>query len=85
MARRLKRTGRKQTFSISVSPTTRARLRAAAREYGGNVSALIEALVIELDRRDALEWLLHRAAPVDSAAYAGFLAELSGTKRRRAA
>jgi hypothetical protein len=35
------------TFSVSVSPETKARLRKAAdRAYGGNVSALIEAMAL---------------------------------------
>ena len=64
---RLERTGKMETFSASVSRETKARLRKAAdRAYGGNVSALIEAL--EADRQNALDWLLrrprHRKRPV---------------------
>lgn len=68
-----------------MSPQTKARLRrAAARAYGGNVSALIEAIAIEADRQDALDWLLQRAAPVDDDAYAAFIKEMAGSKRKRA-
>jgi hypothetical protein len=59
-------------------------LKAAAnRAYGGNVSALIEAIAVEADRQAALDRLLRNAPPVDEAAYAAFLKEMSGTKRRR--
>lgn len=82
---RPRRKGRTETFSVSVSPQTKARLRrAAARAYGGNVSALIEAIALEADRQEALDWLLHRAAPVDDEAYAAFMKEMAGPKRKRA-
>jgi hypothetical protein len=81
-ATRLKRRGAKETFSISVSAATKKRLKSAARAHGGNVSALIEALVQELDRQSALEWLLQRAQPVEPAAYEEFLAELTSASRR---
>ncbi len=85
---RLKRSGKVETFSVSVSPETRRRLRRAAdRSYGGNVSALIEAIAIEADRREALDWLLDRAPPIDEQAYAAFLKQMAAprTRRRRAA
>ena len=75
-------------LSVSVSPETRKRLREAAdRAYGGNVSARIEAIAIEADRRGALDWLLGRAPPVDDRAFEAFLKEMAGshTKRRRTA
>lgn len=64
--RKLKRRGKVETFSVSVTPETKARLRRAAdRSYGGNVSALIEAIAVEADRQDALDWLLDRAPPIE--------------------
>jgi hypothetical protein len=82
---RLKRTGKTETFSVSVSPQTKARLRKAAdRAYGGNVSALIEAIAREADRRDALDWLLARAAPIQEHDFEAFMKEMSGPRRKRA-
>jgi hypothetical protein len=81
---RMKRKGVMTTFSVSVSPATKARLKKAAeRGYGGNVSALIEAIALEADRRDALDWLLGRAAPVDDAAFEEFMNEMQSAGRRR--
>jgi hypothetical protein len=81
---RPKRKGATETFSISVTPETRARLREAARRsHGGNVSALIEAIVVEAERQHALDWLLHRAPPVDDAAFEQFMKEMAGPKKRR--
>jgi hypothetical protein len=81
---RLKRTGTMETFSVSVSAETKARLRKAAdRAYGGNVSALIEAIAIEADRRDALDWLLARAPAMDDKSYEAFLKEMTAPRRRR--
>jgi hypothetical protein len=81
---RLKRKGKMATFSVSVSPETKARLRRAAdRAFGGNVSAVIEAIAIEADRQEALDWLLHRAPPVNAEAFDAFLLEMAGAKRRR--
>ncbi len=69
---------------MSVTPQTRARLRrAAARSYGGNVSALIEAIAVEADRHGALDWLLARAPAPDEAEYAAFLREMAGPKKKR--
>jgi hypothetical protein len=85
---RLKRKGTTKTFSVSVSSETHRRLKSAAnRSYGGNVSALIEAIAIEADRQAALDRLLRDAPPVDEAAYAAFLREMARSKRggRRAA
>jgi hypothetical protein len=73
-----------ETFSVSVSAATRARLRKAAeRAYGGNVSALIEAIAVEADRQDALDWLLDRAPAIDERAYEKFLVEMAGPRRKR--
>jgi len=59
-------------------------LKAAAnRAYGGNVSALIEAIAIEADRQAALDRLLRDAPPIDKTAYAAFLKEMAGSKRKR--
>jgi hypothetical protein len=82
---RPRRKGKTETFSVSVSAETKARLRRAAdRAYGGNVSAVIEAIALEADRQDALDWLLHRAQPVDDEAFEAFMKEMAGTKRKRA-
>ena len=79
MARRNRR-GKTETFSVSVSPETKARLRRAAkRAYGGNVSALIEAIAEEADRQNALDWLLRRAAPIDDRVFEAFMKEMAGT------
>jgi hypothetical protein len=81
---RLKRRGRMETFSVSVSSETKARLRKAAiRSYGGNVSALTEAIAIAADRQDALDWLLQRIPPIDEAAFEAFMKEMAGPKRRK--
>jgi post-segregation antitoxin (ccd killing protein) len=81
---RPRRKGKTETFSVSVSPQTKARLRrAAARSYGGNVSALIEAIAREADRHEALDWLLQRAAPVDDDAFETFMQEMTRPKRKR--
>jgi hypothetical protein len=86
---RLKRSGKMETFSVSVSPATKARLRKAAdRAYGGNVSALIEAIALEADRQDALDWLLHQVPPIDDKAFEAFMKEMAvprGKRTRRAA
>lgn len=81
---RLKRKGATETFSVSVSSETRKKLRRAAdRAFGGNVSALIEAIAVEADRQDALDWLLHRAPPIDEDAYGAFLTEMKAPRRKR--
>lgn len=80
---RTKRKGTTETFSVSVSAETKARLkRAADRAYGGNVSALIEAIAVEADRHEALDWLLGRVAPIDDAAYEEFMAEMTRGRRK---
>lgn len=82
---RPRRKGKTETFSVSVSQQTKARLRRAAdRAYGGNLSALIEAIAIEADRQEALDWLLHRAPAVDDGAFEVFMKEMAGPKRKRA-
>ena len=75
---RLKRKGATKTFSVS-SETQRKLKAAAKRSYGGNVSALIEAIAVEADRRAAIDRLLRDAPPVDAEAYAAFLREMAGT------
>jgi hypothetical protein len=81
---RLKRKGRTETFSVSVSPETKARLRRAAdRAFGGNVSAVIEAIALEADRQEALDWLLQRAAPIADETFAAFMTEMNGPKKKR--
>lgn len=82
--KRLKRSGKVETFSVSVSARTKARLRRAAnRAYGGNVSALIEAIAVEADRQEALDWLLRRGAPIAAEAFEAFMLEMTAQKRRR--
>jgi len=82
---RLKRKGTNRTFSVSVSPIALQKLKAAAeRSYGGNVSALVEAIALEADRQAALHRLLRDAPPVDERAYAAFLKEMTRGKRKRA-
>ena len=81
---RKNRKGKTETFSVSVSPETRTRLRKAAdRAHGGKVSALIEAIAVAADRQDALDWLLSRAAPVEDESFEAFLKEMSAPRRRR--
>lgn len=81
---RLKRKGKRETFSVSVTPQTKARLRrAAARAYGGNVSALIEAIALEAERQDALDWLLLLAPAIDEDDFERFLQEMSGPGKKR--
>ena len=80
---RLKRKGATETFSVSVSPATKKALkRAAERSFGGNVSAVIEAIALEADRRDALDWLLRRAPPVDERDFEAFMKEMARRKPR---
>ena len=77
------------TFSVSVSPETRERLkREARRSYGGNVSALIEAIAVEAERQAAIDRLLATSPPIDEAEYEAFLREMMAPRkgrRRRAA
>jgi hypothetical protein len=81
---RLKRKGTNKTFSVSVSGSTLRKLKAAAkRSYGGNVSALVEAIALEADRQAALHRLLRDSPPVDEGVYAAFLKEMSRPKRKR--
>ena len=73
-----------ETFSVSVSPETRERLRKAAdRAYGGNVSAVIEAIALEADRQEALDWLINRAPPTDDDAFGAFMTEMAGPLRKK--
>jgi post-segregation antitoxin (ccd killing protein) len=81
---RAKRTGKTTTFSVSVSPETRVRLRKAAdRAFGGNVSALIEAIALEADRQEAIAWLLRHAKPISDGPFEAFMHEMSVEKPRR--
>ncbi len=80
---RVKRSGAKETFSVSVSPATKRLLkRAAERRFGGNVSALVEAIAVEADRRDALDWLVENSPPVSDSELAAFIAEARGPARK---
>jgi hypothetical protein len=67
-----------------VSRETQRKLKKAAnRAYGGNVSALIEAIALEADRQAALDRLLRDVPPIDEAAYAEFLREMAGGGKRK--
>ncbi len=80
---RLKRKGSSTTFSVSVSVAAQRRLKAAAkRSYGGNVSALIEAIALEADRQEALDRLLRDCPPIDDGAYKAFLDEMAEAPKR---
>ena len=59
MARRLKRSGRTVTFSVSVDPATKRLLRDVAdRAYRGNVSELITQIAEQAARQEAAAKLL---------------------------
>jgi hypothetical protein len=47
------------------------------------VSALIEAIALEADRQEALDWLLRRAPSVDDRAYEAFMEEMAGARPKR--
>ena len=80
---RLKRQGKTETFSVSVSLETKRRLRKAAdRGYGGSVSALIEAIALDADRQHALELLLQLGPPVDDSGFREFVKEMEGPKKK---
>lgn len=73
-----------ETFSVSVSAETRARLRRSAdRAYGGNVSALIEAIALAADQQEALDWLLYRAPPIDERDFGAFMKEMAGPPKKQ--
>jgi uncharacterized protein YbjQ (UPF0145 family) len=75
---RLKRKGATRTISVSVSRETQRKLKSAGnRSYGGNVSALLEAIAVEADRQAAIDRLLRDAPPLDADAYAAFLREMA--------
>ncbi len=70
------------TFSVSVTPLTKAKLkRVADRRYGGSVSALIETIAIQAERLDALARLLDDSPAVSDAEYQTFLTELRSVAR----
>jgi hypothetical protein len=51
-----RRAGATETFSVSVDPETKRRLKALAKEkFDGNVSALIVELAVEGERQAAFE------------------------------
>jgi len=54
--KKTRRAGATETFSVSVDPETKRRLKALAQErHGGNVSALIAQLSVEGERQAAFE------------------------------
>jgi hypothetical protein len=64
------------TFSVSVSPSTKAKLKAVAQKrYGGSVSALIETIATQAERLDALAALLEGTPEPSAGDYSAFLAE----------
>lgn len=80
----MKRTGGRETFSVSVTPATKQLLqRAAERRFGGNVSALIEAIALEAERQEALDWLMARSPRMSDADFEAFMAEMNAPVRRK--
>lgn len=74
------------TFSVSVAPETKRTLQQiAAKRFGGNVSAVIESVVVEAQRQEALEWLLERAPPMADEELEAFMRELRGEPEPSAA
>ena len=87
-----RRAGATDTIGISVTPETKKVLKAAARKrHGGNVSALIEELAADLERRDAFDrlWAWYGGSELTDAERRSLDAELFGKKspgrRKRAA
>jgi hypothetical protein len=73
-----------ETFSVSVSAQTKRRLKKAAeRSFQGNVSALIEAVALEADRQDAIDWLLRHKKPIDQNQFEDFLHEMTSASKKR--
>lgn len=80
---RVKRTGVRETFSVSVTPATKRLLqRAAERRFGGNVSALIEAIALEAERQGALDWLMARSPRMSDVDFDAFMAEMTAPRPR---
>jgi hypothetical protein len=69
---------------VSVSSKTKARLRKAAdRAYGGNVSALIEAIALEpIGKKRSIG--SSTVPTVDDDAFEAFVKEMVGPVRKRA-
>jgi hypothetical protein len=81
-----RRAGASETFGISVTPTTKKLLKAAARErHGGNVSALIEELAERLKRQQAFErlWKWYSGPELTDRERRSLDAEIIGRKRTR--
>ena len=74
----------RDVLGVGVAGNEGAATQGGDRAYGGNVSAVIEAIALEADRQEALDWLLQRAPPVDDEAFEAFMREMAGPKRRRA-
>jgi hypothetical protein len=78
-AKKARRSGSTETFSVSVDPRTKKVLRALAdRDFNGNLSALITDFAADARRRlTAGEYLAeHGIAPMSSKEAAEFQAEL---------
>lgn len=76
--KRQRRAGATETFSVSVDPETKRRLRALAQaKFGGNVSALISDLAREGERTAEFEraWAWYGGAEPTPAESAGIVAE----------
>lgn len=81
---KLKRTGARVTFSVSVSPETKEILQHAADgRFGGNVSALVEAIALEAHRQGALDTMLHRMPTPTDPEFEAFMKELEGARPSR--
>ena len=89
MAKKKRRVGATETFSVSVDPETKKALRALAdSEFGGNLSALVTDLAEEARRRKAAgDFLRRHKLPKLSAHAAASLqaeidAEVAASKRK---
>jgi hypothetical protein len=78
---KLKRSGARVTFSVSVSVETKAILqRAADARFAGNVSALVEAIALEADRQAALDTMLDRMPTPSESEFESFMQELEDAR-----
>ena len=89
-AKKQRRAGATETFSVSVDPETKKALRALAEsQFGGNLSALITDLAAEARRRLAAQAYLRRQGiPLPTperihAIEADIALEVAAAKRRR--
>jgi hypothetical protein len=74
------------TFSVAVDANTKKVLKAHAdRLFGGNMSAMISALGREVEKRDAMHWLIQDAggSTLTAELRAEFAAEFYDPKKRK--